>query len=470
MGRSEVDGDLTSALAGSVALVGEHPEILKYIEQIAQKSQLTFQRFATVASLGNCLQEGKAELVVFPLPSSVADVQRDLRDLANKALGEVPIVVIADNDQLSQELLLSWGASDVLVVPVTEQELLFALKKAIHLGDQLQVSPPAGALGMMVGESKVMLRLRSLIERASPGIATVLVRGETGTGKELVARAIHDNSERANQPYVKVHCAALPDALLESELFGYERGAFTGAVSRKLGRVEVAQGGTLFLDEIGDITPAIQVKLLRLLQDRKFERLGSTTSLDANVRFVAATHRDLESMVKRGEFREDLFYRLNVIPIWVPPLRARRNDLQRLAKTFVERMAISNGRPGMKISEEAADWVAQQRWPGNVRQLQNFIERLVVLCPHTEIGVRDVQGELAENTQFQTQFPTQAGTPSAPSVISKVIPLEEEMRATERKAIERALRHAKGNRSLAARLLGVSRATLYNKLEEYQLS
>ena len=203
--------------------------------------------------------------------------------------------------------------------------------------DQEPPAPPVQLVGRdagLVGESKPMQQVRDTIRRAAPGNATVLIRGESGTGKELVARAIHEASRRASGPFVKIHCAALPDTLLESELFGYEKGAFTGAASRKLGRVDVAEGGTLFLDEIGDITPAIQVKLLRLLQDKQYERLGSTETRHADIRFIAATHRDLETMVARREFREDLFYRLNVVPLWLPPLRIRRRRHRPSGKTF----------------------------------------------------------------------------------------------------------------------------------------
>src|ERR1700687_1658062 len=216
------------------------------------------------------------------------------------------------------------------------------------------------------------------IRRASGGNATVLIRGESGTGKELAARMIHRQSARATGPLIKVQCAALPESLLESELFGYEKGAFTGAACRKPGRVELAQGGTLFLDEIGDLTPMVQVKLLRLLQDREFEPLGGTRSRQADVRFIAATHRDLEAMMAKGEFREDLFYRLNVIPIWLPPLRARPEDAGLLARHFCAVFSAHHQKPETSLDPTALGALRAQKWPGNVRQLQNFIERLVI--------------------------------------------------------------------------------------------
>ncbi|MFO0570125.1 MAG: sigma-54 dependent transcriptional regulator [Polyangiaceae bacterium] len=365
------------------------------------------------------------------------------------------------------------GALDVLTGPVDEAAVATAFDGAV---DEARADPdpePAGSVRKMLGESRAMQQVNDLIRRAAPGTATVLIRGESGTGKELAARAIHAASPRLGGPFVKIHCAALPDTLLESELFGYEKGAFTGATQKKLGRVELAQGGTLFLDEIGDITPALQVKLLRLLQDKEFERLGGGRPLAADVRFVAATHRDLDAMVKRGELREDLFYRLNVVTLWLPPLRARRDDVTLLARHFCATLAEQNGKRGLLLEEDALDHLRKQRWPGNVRQLQNFLERLVVLSEGGRIRLADVQRELAGSVQFSTQATGAATLVSVSRSLlpeDPVVPLSEEIRNAERAALSRALEHTKGNRTLAARLLGVSRATLYNKLEEHGLS
>jgi two-component system response regulator AtoC len=332
----------------------------------------------------------------------------------------------------------------------------------------------------MLGSSPAIQRVRDLIERIGPGDATVLIRGETGTGKELVARALHQHSERRDQPFVKTHVAALPDALLESELFGYEKGAFTGAAARKPGRVELAQGGTLFLDEIGEISPTVQAKLLRLVQDREYERLGGTRALEADVRFVAATHRDLEHMAQQGSFREDLYYRLNVVSIWLPPLRARRDDIALLAHACVKNLIQTSGRPPVELDDAATALLRSQRWPGNVRQLLNLVERLVVLATGPVITAEDVGRELDEQVSFSTQSSEAVAVdhaacdaPREPSLAegapSTVRPLREELRRAERHALEKALKSAKGNRSLAARLLGVSRRTLYTKLDEHEI-
>jgi two-component system, NtrC family, response regulator AtoC len=322
----------------------------------------------------------------------------------------------------------------------------------------------------LVGTSPAMQRLRETVARAAASNATVLVRGETGTGKELVAQALHRGSARAGGPMVTIHCGALPESLIESELFGHEKGAFTGAVSRKAGRVETASKGTLFLDEIGEITPSIQVKLLRLLQSREFSLVGSSEAVTADVRFVAATHRDLESMVKAGTFREDLFYRLNVITIWVPPLRARGADVHALAVHMCKQFADENGRGHVRFTQAALEHLGKLRWPGNVRQLQNFVERLVVLggdCPIDEDVVARALVELAPLGGPPERTPCISSSADRSQEI--VAPLDDALKKAERKAIARALAAAGNNRSKAARLLGISRASLYNKLGEHGL-
>ncbi len=364
------------------------------------------------------------------------------------------------------------GAVDYLPKPVEAEELRYVVAKALHSGDLAQDALPHSALARpttpMLGESAAMRELRGLLGRAARGDATVLVRGESGTGKELVARQLHELSSRRAAPFVKVHCAALPETLLESELFGYEKGAFTGAVARKPGRVELAEGGTLFLDEIGDISPATQVKLLRILQDRKYERLGGTNTLHADVRFVAATHRNLDVMVGEGAFRSDLFYRLNVVSRWVPPLRERPSDIDLLAMHFCRQFASrGQGRPA-SLDVGALEPFRRQAWPGNVRQLENFVERLVVLSDGPRITGADVERELARQAGTLGFAHTDRLGPKV-NLKSSVLELAEAVRDAERRAIEKALQRASGNRNLAARLLGISRRTLYYKLQEHAL-
>ncbi|HEX4335924.1 MAG TPA: sigma-54 dependent transcriptional regulator [Polyangiaceae bacterium] len=318
----------------------------------------------------------------------------------------------------------------------------------------------------MVGTSAPMQRVHELVEKASRSSATVLIRGESGTGKEVAARSIHEGSSRRDGPFVKLQCSALPDTLLESELFGYEKGAFTGATARKDGRLELANGGTLFLDEIGDITPATQVKLLGVLQDRAFERLGGTERIHIDVRVIAATHRDLDAMVKHGEFRADLFYRLSVVPLWLPPLRTRREDIAALAKHFCSTFGAANSREAVELSEEALAQLRRQRWPGNVRELENFVERLVVLAEQDVIDASAVLRELSSGTPaFVTQATQTTDVREIPASAEGL--LDRERREAEKRALVSALERSRGNRTEAARALGVSRRTLYNLLEDH---
>ncbi|MEQ9324456.1 MAG: sigma 54-interacting transcriptional regulator, partial [Polyangiaceae bacterium] len=302
---------------------------------------------------------------------------------------------------------------------------------------------------------------------AARAIANVLLRGETGTGKEVAARAIHGRGPRADGPFVAVNCAALPDQLLESELFGYEKGAFTGATNRKPGRVELAEGGTLFLDEIGDVSPSVQAKLLRLLQEREYQPLGGTRAVQADVRFVAATHRDLAAMVATGDFREDLLYRLDVVPITMPPLRLRPDDIAPLAHRFCAELGPPNGRPELALDREAAAELSRYDWPGNVRELQNVIERLIVFSDGERLTKRDVARELDRARQARASG-SDAPEPSSDGPSSAN--LAERRAEAERKAVQDALERAGGNRTKAARLLGISRRKLYYLLDELDLA
>ncbi|MFO0749409.1 MAG: sigma-54 dependent transcriptional regulator [Myxococcota bacterium] len=372
------------------------------------------------------------------------------------------------------------GAVEFMSKPFDRDELLFVLDRATRREEAAPppapakrpgTAAPAAEVGEMLGTAPAMREVYELVRRAAASSATVLVRGESGTGKELVARAIHRESRRANMPFVKIHCAALPDNLLESELFGYEKGAFTGATARKPGRIELADGGTVFLDEIGDITPATQVKLLRVLQDKELERLGGTQTLKVDVRFVTATHRDLEALVRQGQFREDLFYRLNVVPIWLPPLRARTSDIDTLVRAFIAEAAVEHGRPDLALADDALAALRAHAWPGNVRQLRNVVERIAVLSPGPRIDARDVERELARDRVVHPapapEAPLGGGaSPSAAAASS----LEGHVDQAEIAAIKETLDRCGNNRTTAARLLGVSRRTLYNKLQRHGLA
>ncbi|MFL5534184.1 MAG: sigma-54 interaction domain-containing protein [Gemmatimonadales bacterium] len=303
-----------------------------------------------------------------------------------------------------------------------------------------------------MGASGPMRQLFESVARVASSNTTVLIRGESGTGKELVAQAIHLHSPRAKKPFIKVNCAALPETLVESELFGYERGAFTGAVQRKKGRFDLANGGTLFLDEIGELSPATQVKLLRVLQEREFERVGGTESVPVDVRVIAATNRDLEKALADSSFREDLYYRLNVFPIFIPPLRARKADVLPLADHFIEKYAREHGKSIRRISTPAIDLLSSYHWPGNVRELENTIERAVLLA----------DGEVIHGYHLPPTLQTADGTATVVSTS-----LDGAVAAFERSLIEDALKTARGNRSRAARLLGSTQRVISYKVRKY---
>jgi Nif-specific regulatory protein len=304
----------------------------------------------------------------------------------------------------------------------------------------------------LVGTSGPMRRVYEQVAQVAETNTTVLVRGESGTGKELIAHAIHYNSPRAKKPFVKVSCAALPQDLIESELFGYEKGAFTGAHGPKKGRFELANGGTLFLDEVGDLNPATQVKLLRALQERQFERLGGTETINVNLRLIAATNQDLERVIATGGFREDLYYRLNVFTIFMPPLRERKPDVLLLADHFLEKFAAEHGKHIKRISTPAIDMLASYHWPGNVRELANVIERAVVVCDTNAIHAH--------------HLPPTLQTAEASGTTIKMT-LSEMLEAVEKDALQDALKSARGNRARAARLLGTTARIFNYKVRGY---
>ncbi len=315
----------------------------------------------------------------------------------------------------------------------------------------------------LIGKNHRMRQIYRLIEQVADSTASVLIEGESGTGKELVAKAIHSRSPRANKPFVAVSCAALAESLLESELFGHVKGAFTGAVTSKVGRFELADGGTLFLDEIGDISPAIQVKLLRVLQEHTFERVGESRPRTVDVRIIAATHRDLHQLIAEGRFREDLYYRLKVVPISVPPLRERTDDIPLLVAHFVERFRKETGKPITGVTPDAMSALLDYPWPGNVRELENAVEHAFVRCTGTEITL----AYLPQEVRGAIRWP-QAGDEGPHAALGRVAPRP--AASSERERIVQALNGAGWNRALAARRLGLSRVTLWRKIREHGIA
>ncbi len=350
------------------------------------------------------------------------------------------------------------GAADYLTKPLNANELLIVLQRTLErctlrrearaLHERLD---ERFAFNNIIGNSPEMQRVFKTVQQVAPSRATVLISGQSGTGKELVAAAIHQNSPRKQGPFVKLHCAALAESLLESELFGHERGAFTGADRRREGRFELANGGTLFLDEIGETSPPVQVKLLRVLQEREFERVGGQQTLTTDVRVIAATNRDLKEMVAKGAFREDLFYRLNVVNLHMPSLGERRSDIGALAEHFIKKYAQENAKQDMRLSAEALSQLRAYSWPGNVRELENVIERAVVLAPGNTIEASHLPSDL-------TPAPAVAEGPQIPGWTLADI---------ERYAILRTLEAEGGSTSRAADVLGISVRKIQYKLQEY---
>lgn len=350
------------------------------------------------------------------------------------------------------------GAFDYLIKPINIDELnllverILANRELKQENTQLrqQVEQRFG-LGNIVGRSEVMSLVYNKVKTVAPSRANILIYGESGTGKELVANAIHQNSPRKHRPFVKINCGALPLTLLESELFGYEKGAFTGAVKNKPGRFELADGGTLLLDEIGETSPEFQVRLLRVLQEGTFERVGGTETLHTDVRVIAATNKRLDELVKSGDFREDLYYRLKVVEIVLPALRDRREDIPLLVDHFLEEFSNYYAKPKTRINHKAMSILQNYTWPGNVRQLRNVLEGAVVMT-QGEIAVADLPDEIRQESGNTQYVRIEAGT---------------SLREAEKELIQASLIHFGGNRAQTARALGLGRKTLYRKMEEY---
>jgi len=380
---------------------------------------------------------------------------------------ELPVILMTAFGTVESAVqAMKLGAFDYVLKPFSVDEIHTLTQRALGLRRaerELAYLREAEATSFegIVAAAPAMRAVLATVERVAGATATVLVTGETGVGKELVARALHARSPRADRLFVAVNCAAIPGELLEAELFGVTRGAFTGALADRAGKFELADGGTLFLDEIGDMPLAMQAKLLRALQEGAIERLGSGAPRPVDVRVVAATHRDLQAMVADGSFRADLFYRLHVVPIAIPPLRDRREDIPVLARHLVERLGRHIGRPA-RLSDEAIDRLLAYDWPGNVRELANVLERAILLAPGELLAAADVPVGAAGSA-----------TPTGPAATGQAPgpppPLRDVVERAEREAIREALRHTGGNKTRAAELLGVSIRTLWYKLEKLGL-
>jgi two-component system response regulator HydG len=384
----------------------------------------------------------------------------DLFEHARVNFPDIPVIFLTAYGTVETAVkTLTAGAYHYFVKPPDYRELIRVLGNAVEQGRLKREAfslrsrlDDASRSWLVIGTTPAMQRIHDMIETVRDSVSSVLVTGETGTGKELIARALHFTGRRHDRPFVAVNCAAIPRELIEAELFGHEKGAFTGAAQRRVGRIEAAAGGTLFLDEIGELDLAVQSKLLRVLQEKEFSRLGNNAAIEVDFRLIASTNRDLRDEIVQGRFREDLFYRINVVDLHVPPLRERRQDIRLLAKTFFEEFC---GREGKKLalSDGALKVLEQYDWPGNVRELRNIVERTVVLAKRRMVAADNLPAELSLR---------QVGAVG----LEPVVPLKE----LELRAVRDALVKCAGNKSAAARQLGLSRKALYMKIREHHLA
>jgi len=454
------DTTSTESAAPLILVVDDEASNLESVARIFQKEGLRTRTATHGEQALDVLRRERVNVLVTDLQMpgmSGVDLLRATRAISPET--EVVLMTAYGTVGTAVEAMKE-GAYDFLTKPLKRHALVKGVRKALEKQALVEENKRLRArvvqlsrAGGIVGASPAFRATMDIVRQAAPSTATILLLGESGTGKELVARAIHDLSHRAEGPFVPINCAAIPESILESELFGYEKGAFTGAVSRKEGRFERAHGGTLFLDEVGEMSPSVQVKLLRVIQEGELERLGGTHPVKVDVRIVAATNRDLAEEVREGRFREDLYYRLNVVKIGLPPLRERTGDVLLLANHFLRAFCEKNGKQIAGFTRQAQDAMERYGWPGNVRELENAIERAVVLSRDDLIDL----GDLPETVR--------GAAGAAPAGRAIVLPIGTPMDEIEMRVIHETLRHTGGDKTLAAQLLGIATRTIYRKLD-----
>jgi DNA-binding NtrC family response regulator len=444
----------------SILIVEDEPKMRRLLELNLGEEGFTTHAAADAESGLKILNREKIDLVVTDLKLPGMN-GLDFLQAIKRADAALPVVIMTAHGSVETAVeAMKMGASDYVLKPFSLAEMVVVVRKELDSRNLREENRSLReALGQryeysnVIAKSAKMQEVLALVERVAPSNSTVLLGGESGVGKDLIARAIHEHSNRAKGPFIKINSTAIPENLLESELFGYEKGAFSGATTAKPGKFELADKGTLFLDEIGDVPPAIQVKLLRVLQEREFERLGGTKTLKVDVRLIAATNRDLRAALEEGTFREDLYYRLNVVAIDIPPLREHKEDIPDLVSFFLRRFAGGSGKPAQQITPAALDLLMNFHWPGNVRELENTIERAVTLSTGSTLDAADIHLD---------QRP-------ASSQIVPVLPEGVTLERWEQEIIREALRRANGNKSQAARALGLSRNALRYRLSQMGL-
>lgn len=470
-----------------ILIVEDETVVRTLLQTIFQRHKCTVQSVGSIAEADALLQKETFDLMMLDIRLPDGNGQKFLEQIA--ALPDRPLVVMVTGYGTIESAVacMRAGAFDYVLKPFSPSQIDIILRKAQSYRQLVSVNrllsdDRGDEETALVGRSPAMVRLRQLIERVAPTDATVLVTGESGTGKEMISREFYRRSPRRSQPFIKVNCAAVSQTLIESEFFGHERGAFTGATERREGRFELANHGTLLLDEVSEIPASLQAKLLRVLQEREFERVGGNRTIKVNVRIIATSNRDLLSYVEKGDFRQDLYYRLNVFPVHVPPLRERADDVLLLAEHFLRRFARKHGIKVTGYSDSARSAMMAYRWPGNVRELQNTIERAVIL---TESGrpvtapALGLPGDLSFHEDeapplvapFELFPEAELGGGATAEVASPVVTNGQgvlKLEELEKQAIRAALKQTAGNRTQAAAALGISIRTLRNKLQEYR--
>ena len=442
----------------SILIVEDEAKMRRLLELQLAEEGFRAQTAADAETGLQMMHSEKVDLVVtdFKLPGMTG---LEFLQAVKRIDFNLPVIIMTAYGSVESAVeAMKQGASDYVLKPFSLAELVLVIRKELASKRLVEENRTLReALGEryryknIVAESEKMQAVLALVERVAPTNATVLIGGESGVGKDMVARAIHEHSNRASGPFLKINSTAIPENLLESELFGYEKGAFSGAVTSKPGKFELADRGTLFLDEIGDVPPPIQVKLLRVLQDREFERLGGTRTHKVDVRLVAATNRDLRAALEEGSFREDLYYRLNVVAIDIPPLREHKEDIPALADLFLKKFARELGNPVERISPPALRLLMDYHWPGNVRELENILQRSVTLSSGTTLEATDIHFDSTRRRSAET---------------APVLPDGFTLEQWEQEIIREALRRAGGNKSQAARALGLSRNALRYRLSQ----
>jgi two-component system, NtrC family, response regulator PilR len=451
-----------------ILVVDDNPDVLKLIADILESNDYEVKTVSNGASAIKELENNDYDMVLTDLMMPDVDGMQVLENAILKTPKTMCIILTGHGTIKSSVEAIKKGAFDYITKPVSPTELLIYVEKALKFKnlEEENVRLKKELKGKyhyknIVGTSKVIKKIYDLIEKVSDSDGTVLISGASGTGKELIARSIHYNSQRGDNPLVVINCGAIPETLLESELFGHEKGAFTGAYKKRIGRFEMANGGTIFLDEIGEMSPTLQIKLLRVLQEQQFERVGGTKTLHVDLRFVAATNKNLTTAINMEKFREDLYYRLNVIPIKVPSLKQRRSDIPLLVDFFLKKFQKGKSDKLTGFSQVAMDAILSYDWPGNVRELENVIKRLTILCEGPVVSFDD----LPENMQ------TVSGSrhPDNEVIIDNELSLNEAVQDYEKRIILEALEKTNWVKSKAAKLLNINRTTLVAKIKKQNI-